>query len=556
MNSRGAAGKAQHAPPKEVLQMKYVMVLSAAVVLTSAGARCALAADGPPASVEEWDIYDLPLRPAAMPAGNPFTDVQLSATFTHEGVSVETAGFYDGDNTFRVRFMPTALGEWQYTTHSSIADLNNKTGQVTATKPSAGNHGPVQVAHTFHFAYADQTPYFPFGTTCYAWTHQGDKLEEQTLATLKAGPFNKIRMCVFPKHYDWNHNEPVYYPFEGTPPKTWDFTRFNPAFFQHLEKRIGQLRDMNIEADLILFHPYDKGTWGFDSMGAENDDRYLKYVLARLSCYRNIWWSLANEYDFSTAKKLSDWDRFFHIVEAGDPYHHLRSIHNGGRIYNYTQPWVTHASIQNGEAVEDVGRAWLYRQTYGKAVVMDEVKYEGNISSRWGQLSGEEMTYRFWNGIISGVYVTHGETLAFPPPLPTSDVTLWWSKGGELRGQSPARIGFLRKIVEAGPKAGVNPIDMWEDVHLAGQPGQYYLRYFGKEAPKEWTLELPRPGMREGMKFKVDVIDTWDMTITPDPRTFTMVVSPKSMYRYRDKENATIALPGKPYMALRITNVP
>ena len=27
-------------------------------------------------------------------------------------------------------------------------------------------------ANRFHFAYADGTPYFPFGTTCYAWTHQ------------------------------------------------------------------------------------------------------------------------------------------------------------------------------------------------------------------------------------------------------------------------------------------------------------------------------------------------------------------------------------------------
>ena len=35
-----------------------------------------------------------------------------------------------------------------------------------------------------------------------------------------------------------------------------------------------------IEADLILFHPYDR--WGYSNMGAENDDRYLRYVVARL----------------------------------------------------------------------------------------------------------------------------------------------------------------------------------------------------------------------------------------------------------------------------------
>jgi len=104
-------------------------------------------------------------------------------------------------------------------------------------------HGPVRVANTYHFAYADGTPYRQIGTTCYAWTHQGDEREEQTLATLKGAPFNKIRMCVFPKWYAYNRDEPPIYPFDGTPPNKWDTTRFNPAYFRHQEKRIAQLRE-------------------------------------------------------------------------------------------------------------------------------------------------------------------------------------------------------------------------------------------------------------------------------------------------------------------------
>jgi len=91
-------------------------------------------------------------------------------------------------------------------------------------------------------AYADGTPYKQIGTTCYAWAHQGEALETKTLQTLKAGPFNKIRMCVFPKWYAFNQVEPEHYAFEGTPPLSWDFTRFNPAFWRHLEQRIAQLR--------------------------------------------------------------------------------------------------------------------------------------------------------------------------------------------------------------------------------------------------------------------------------------------------------------------------
>ena len=296
------------------------------------------------------------------------------------------------------RFMPDRQGAWHYATRSSLPELDGKTGDFMVVAPGTGNHGPVHVANTYHFAYADGTPFRPLGTTAYNWVHMADPLEEQTLTTLGASPFNKIRLCVFPKHNAGATNELALYPFVGTPPKAWDFTRFDPRFFQHLEKRVGDLRDRGIEAELILFDPYDKGRWGFDRMPADVDDRYVRYLVSRLAAYRNVWWSLANEYDFNKRKKESDWDRLFQVVQAADPYGHLRSIHNGFLIYNNTQPWVTHASIQNGAAVEDAGRAEMYRDVYRKPVVYDEVKYEGNIWKRWGNLTAEEMVFTFLAG--------------------------------------------------------------------------------------------------------------------------------------------------------------
>src|SRR4051794_32411164 len=187
---------------------------------------------GAKASVEQWDVFELPLPGPS--AGNPFTDVELSARFTSGGRDVRVSGFYDGGGIFRLRFMPNAVGEWTYATESNRPDLANKTGSFTCVPAKGNNHGPVRVAHTFHFAYADGTPYRQIGTTCYAWTHQGDELEEQTLATLKGAPFNKIRMCVSPKWYAYTRGEPPFYPFDGPPPNQWDYQKFNPAFFQHL----------------------------------------------------------------------------------------------------------------------------------------------------------------------------------------------------------------------------------------------------------------------------------------------------------------------------------
>jgi hypothetical protein len=500
------------------------------------------------ADVEQWGIFEASFEGPS--TGNPFTDVELSARFTQgDGGRAQTvAGFYDGGGVYRVRFMPGARGEWRFTTASNRPELDGRTGRFNATAPTAGNHGPVRVRNTFHFAYEDGTPYFPVGTTCYAWTHQGHALEEQTLATLKDGPFNKLRMCVFPKRYAYNRNEPLLYPFEGTPPRGWDFTRFNPEFFRHLERQVGRLRDLGIEADLILFHPYDKGHWGFDTMPPDADDRYARYAVARLSAYRNVWWSLANEWDFLKGKAEADWDRLFRVVRDADPYDHLRSIHNGTLLYNHTHPWVTHASIQNGSAVEDFGRAVLYRDVYRKPVVLDEVKYEGNIPLRWGNVSAEEMVHRFWQGAIAGSYAGHGETYLSP------DEVLWWSKGGVLRGQSPPRIAFLRKVLESGPPGGLDPVDKWQEPKIAGKLGEFYLVYFGREAPKDWAVELPGKDLKGPLTLKAEVLDTWDMTVTPIVDTFTLEA--RGMYAYVCKDRPKIPLPGKPFMAIRLRKAP
>ena len=188
-------------------------------------------------------------------------------------------------------------------------------------------------------------------------------------------------------------------------------------------------------------------------------------------------------------KTDADWDRSSGSSQESDPYDHLRSIHNGTRLYNHTKPWVTHASIQNGSAVADFGRAVLYRDVYEKPIVFDEVKYEGDFPQRWGNLSAEEMVHRFWQGTIAGTYVGHGETYLQPRRDPLV------VQGRRPARPSPPRIAFLRKILEDGPPDGLDPIDKWQEAHIAGRKGEYYLVYFGKETPDVWRRAAEgRPG--------------------------------------------------------------
>jgi hypothetical protein len=56
------------------------------------------------------------------------------------------------------------------------------------------------------------------------------------------------------------------------------------------------------------------------------------------------------------------------------------------------------------------------------------------------------------------------------------------------------------------------------------------------------------------MKFHVDILDTWNMTITPVDGTFTTGKLNGNIYP--DVQGQIVKLPGKPYIALRIERVP
>ncbi len=53
----------------------------------------------------------------------PFADVVLDVIFTsRSGETFAIPGFYDGDNTWRLRFNPNGAGRWAYRTFSRPAD--------------------------------------------------------------------------------------------------------------------------------------------------------------------------------------------------------------------------------------------------------------------------------------------------------------------------------------------------------------------------------------------------------------------------------------------------
>ena len=488
-----------------------------------------------PAPTPRWD--PLELRFAGPSHGNPFVDVELDAVFTRGGEEVRVGGFYDGDGVYVIRALADTEGTWTFRTRSTARSLDGIEGAVEVTAARPGSHGPVGV-DGFHFRHADGTRHRPIGTTAYAWTHQPEELQEQTLETLGSAPFAKIRLCVFPKSYLYNANEPADFPFVGSLADGFDLTRFDPAHFRRLEKRIAQLAALDIQADLILFHAYDR--WGFADLGPAVDERYLRYVVRRLAAHANVWWSMANEYDLLWSKDLEDWERLAAVVGEEDPFGHLNSIHNCRPVYDYAKPWITHVSIQRVDVYRTAENTDQWREQWGKPVVIDECAYEGDIDQGWGNITGEEMTRRFWEGAVRGGYVGHGETY-YPPALEgdagaagDDDEVLWWSKGGVLHGTSPDRIAFLDGLQAEAPGGVWDPLPSDWDVPWGGVAGKVRVGYFGFNRPRFRNVIL------EDGDWRAEVIDTWNMT-----------VEDAGIHRGQVR----VELPGRTYMAVRLTRV-
>lgn len=490
-------------------------------------------------AVEKWGMIEVAARGSA--SGNPFADCTAVAVFTGANEQVEVQGFYDGDGVYKVRFMPSFEGEYRFTFSGDCLD-EVVSGTFTVAEAADGNHGPVRMINRFHFAYEDGTPFYPAGTTCYTWAQQADADREVALQNFAQMPFNKIRFSMWPhkrRMGNFVERELSLYPFEKMD-GSWDFTRYSPEYFKDFEAQIAALLNLGIEADLIVMNPYEE--LGFSQMTREEGERYWDYVVSRFAAYRNIWWSLANEYDLMDNYTVQDFEAFASVIVSKDLYRHLRSIHHCRKSYDYSRTWITHSSIQCQDITTVPMCAEQWRRDYDKPLIFDEIGYEGNHDKFWGCLSAVEMVRRFWLTAITGGYATHGEIFLREQPE-----VAFMRSGVNCHGDSPKRIGFLRRILSETPGYGLRlrkftgfgdtflwdePVAIPEEVRYEKD---YYLIYYGAYQPSERTYHID-----DEHQYVVEVIDTWNMTIEK---------------RGTYKGQFRVKLPGKAYMAVRLVKI-
>lgn len=230
--------------------------------------------------------------------GNPYTDVEVWVDLKGPNFAKRCYGFWDGDQTFRVRIMALEPGTWSWVSGSSPSDsgLTGKKGSFQSIawtekekQENPNRRGIPRATRSGHaLEYSDGTPFFivgdffyPASTTRYIWRDSDESYPVESpragfkdmLQFRKTQGFNTVYIIsCFPNwDYDgwpasftdeagvpmrgaWpNGNEdraermvneenekPFFFPGKGVGYSEVgaDFWRLNPSYFRYLDKKV------------------------------------------------------------------------------------------------------------------------------------------------------------------------------------------------------------------------------------------------------------------------------------------------------------------------------
>ena len=278
--------------------------------------------------------------------GNPF---QNPAVYLHvtspSGREVKIPGFYDGQNTWRIRFTPNEIGRWHYRTEWSRRSGSNSSDiSDSLVAVNSGHQGFIRQSRTNrnYLAFDSGEHLYPFGDTCYNAINLTEHQLAAYLDTRKCQGFNFIRISAWATMQAEVLGPPPYWAWGGTRDNP-DFMLLNPEYFARMDRVLDALDERGMYAEVVLFlsfyYPMNPLR---DGWSPTLEKIWIDYLIARYSAYANLlMWTVANEYEIYPDGKYrndshphdswpsdQEWAReIAGYVHTVDPYRHLTSVH-------------------------------------------------------------------------------------------------------------------------------------------------------------------------------------------------------------------------------------
>ncbi len=393
------------------------------ILVAVAGA--ALAGEAP--GMQMWRQIEIPLTSSSQ-YENPFTDVTVSATFTGPSQRKYTVdGFYNGGNSWRVRFMPLESGDWSYVTKSSDKAMDSLSGGLRCT--AAAGLGPVYAddKHPGHWCDASRRGFYYNGAKCFplfgltnsstkgpygGWDTFVEYCTKMKFNSIMVAPY--YRAGGIPHGGRWPSLPPyaTIWPAKGKPdkpgdinrPARVDFNRFYLPQWDKMDEIIREMRKKDIIAYVVLHPggaPRVHNTKKFSErtgLTEQQEELYFRYAAARLASFANIRWCLAWKYtgyrDERWAKKMGK------LIRKYDPYWHPLSIHGDEGLRLGQEKWVDFL-ILSGRT--DDPKAYERARRLKKPIVNDDYGTEGRKL-----LSTDRIRRANWYLAVSGAYGSYG----------------------------------------------------------------------------------------------------------------------------------------------------
>ena len=429
---------------------------------------------------------------------NPFQGIGFGGTFTApSGSAHRVDGFWDGDDTWRIRFAPTEIGTWTLETWCSHADSGLQNQDLSfEVEEAAGDtvfaqHGPLRLSDDRRsFVHHDGTPFFWLADTCWSgpllstddeWQHYLDVRTEQQFSAVQWVATNYLAAP--------NGDRDRRLPYTGKREITVD-----PAFFQRLDQKQAAITAAGLLGVPVLLWAAE---WSSDpAVNASNpgfdlpEDQAIllaRYMVARWNAFP-VAWFLPGDGPY-TGEHAGRWQRIGAAV-FGDIDHAPVTLHpNGMSWYGAEfddQPWLDYIGYQSGHGDDLETANWLvdgppahdWHTLEPRPVINLEPPYEDHIAYQSGErISATEMRKRlYWSllvsptaGVTYGGHGVWGWDDGSEPPMnhPKSGVPLPWQEALHLPGAD--QIRFLAALFGALPWWELRPVPEM----VINQPGGF-----------------------------------------------------------------------------------
>jgi len=338
---------------------------------------------------------------------NPFTDLRVTATFrSPSGRQFVVEGFYDGDDEWRVRFMPDELGRWRWFVRTEPPDERMAASGSFECVPSQ-LRGPLRVhpQNPLWFAFADGTPVYLLAFHLWNLDALDERALAKTLDFLKAQGFNAlVGPHLTPERMVWERKG------NGQP----DFERFNLTVWKGLDRALRLAAEKGF---VVIPFSIIGGTNGLPKAPDEALDLLLRYWVARWQGFWN-----------ATFQPTSEWEEGYsetEILRIGQRLHQLTqgrfliSVHSlrAGTERVQREAWFGYHTVQDKLTDYNFGKyVWFVtlHQQVPKPILAHECLWEGNFYQREAGLDVDNLRKAAWVIALSGGQINYADEVVPP----------------------------------------------------------------------------------------------------------------------------------------------